>query len=184
MGHKSFVENIMGSVSADPESFNTRLRSKRRVVRSFEAKANNSRTLSERIADHLTLSLGSMTFLIINTVWFVVWITINIGLIPQLPIFDPFPFGLLTMVVSLEAIFLSIIVLISQNRGSKIDDIRDEIGLQITTIAEEEITKIMELQVMLLNKQGIDVSNDKELQLMLKPTDKARIEVELEKQLK
>ncbi len=87
------------------------------------------------------------------------------------------------MIVSLEAIFLAIIVLISQNRASKIDDIREEIGLQMTTIAEEEITKIMKLQVMLLKKQGIDLSDDKELQQMLQPTDKGRIEKKLEKDL-
>ncbi|MDQ3098188.1 MAG: DUF1003 domain-containing protein [bacterium] len=184
MATKSIIENITNAFTADPESYNSRLRSRRRVVKSFEATANASRSFSERVADRLTLSLGTMTFLICNAVWFLVWIAINTHLVPQVPAFDPFPFGLLTMIVSLEAIFLSIIVLISQNRGSKIDDIRDEIDLQITTIAEEEITKIMELQVMLLNKQGIDVSKDKELQKMLRPTDTTHIEVELEKQFK
>ncbi len=131
----------------------------------------------------MTTKLGSMFFLLVNALWFLFWILINTHFIPTIQPFDPFPFGLLTMIVSLEAIFLSIIVLISQNRASRIDDIREEIGLQITTIAEEEITKMMELQVLILKKNGIDVSKDVELQQMLEPTDKNHIEKELEKQL-
>lgn len=165
------------------EEYNNRLTRKRKVIKSFQAKANNNRTVSEKIADQLTLSLGSMTFLILNAIWFFLWITINLELIPGIPAFDPFPFGLLTMVVSLEAIFLAIIVLISQNREAKVADIRGEIDLHINTIAEEEITKIMRLQVLLLKRQGIDLSNDEELQQMLRPTDKNKIETQLEKQL-
>ncbi len=168
----------------DQSAFDRRLRSRRRIINSFEAKANNSRSLSEKIADMMTIRFGSMVFLVVNALWFLLWIVINTHLIPGIIPFDPFPFGLLTMIVSLEAIFLSIIVLISQNRASKIDDIRDEIGLQINTIAEEEITKMMELQVLILKKHGIDVSQDNELQQMLEPTDKGRIERVLEKQLK
>ena len=168
---------------SDPSAFKRRLRSRRQVIESFEAKANSSRTVAERIADFMTTKFGSMAFLCANTLLFLFWILINTNQIPAIRQFDPFPFGLLTTMVSLEAIFLSIIVLMSQNRASKIDDIRDEIDLQITTIAEEEITKMMELQVMILKKQGIDISADQELQQMLEPTDTNRIEKELEKQL-
>jgi len=169
---------------ADSTSFDRRLQSRRRIIDSFETRENKKRSLSEKIADVITVHLGSMIFLVINAVWFLTWILINVNIIPGITPFDPFPFGLLTMIVSLEAIFLSIIVLVSQNRSAKIDDIREEIELQITTIAEEEITKMMELQVMILKKHGIDVSKDKELQQMLEPTDKNRIEKELEKQFK
>lgn len=168
----------------DSSAFKRRLKSRQHVIESFEVQANKNRTLTEKIADFMTTKLGSMTFLVINLVWFFVWISINSISVPGFSPFDPFPFGLLTMMVSLEAIFLSIIVLMSQNRASKIDDIRDEINLQINTIAEEEITKMMELQVMILKKHGIDVSQDKELQQMLEPTDTTRIEKELEKQFK
>ena len=107
----------------------------------------------------------------------------NTGFIYFIQPFDPFPFGLLTMIVSLEAIFLAIIVLISQNRAAKIDDLRAETDLQINTITEEEITKVMELQVLLLKKNGIDVSHDPELMQMLEPTDLDRIEKSLEEQI-
>lgn len=167
----------------DRSSFDKRLRSRRHIFKSFEAKENAKRTFSEKIADSLTKMLGSMAFLVVNALWFIAWITINLGFIPGIKPFDPFPFGLLTMTVSLEAIFLSIIVLIAQNRASKIDKIREEIELQIDTIAEEEITKMMELQVLLLKKNGIDVSKDPSIQSMLMPLDQNRVEKVIEKQL-
>ncbi len=167
----------------DPSAFQRRLKSRRRVIQSFEAKSKTNRTYPEKVADLITSRLGSMPFLLINATWFSIWITINVGLIPIIPPFDPFPFGLLTMIVSLEAIFLAIVVLISQNRTAKIDNLREEIDLQINTISEEEITKMMELQILLLKKNGIDVSNDNELQEMLEPLDSEEIEKSLEKQI-
>lgn len=166
----------------DPSAFNRRLKSRRRVIQSFENKSKASRTFSERTADYITAQLGSMSFLIINALWFFLWIITNTGVVTGIAAFDPFPFGLLTMLVSLEAIFLAIIVLISQNRAAKIDDLREEIDLQINTIAEEEITKMMELQIMLLKKNGIDVSRDRELQQMLEPIDPDKIQAILEKE--
>ena len=87
------------------------------------------------------------------------------------------------MTVSLEAIFLAITVLISQNRAAKIDDLRDEIDLQINTISEEEITKMIELQLLLLKKNGIDVSKDPELEQMLEPMDTEKIEESLKREI-
>src|SRR4051812_26070860 len=85
----------------------------RLVVQSFRAKADAKRTLSDKFADKLTSKFGTVLFLCLNALWFFIWIVINTNLIPGVKAFDPFPFGLLTMVVSLEAIFLAIIVLIS-----------------------------------------------------------------------
>lgn len=104
-------------------------------------------------------------------------------MIPGLPSIDPFPFGLLTMVVSLEAIFLAIIVLISQNREARIAELREEVELYINTYAENEITKILYLQSLLLKKHGIDTSEDTEIAEMLKNLEADKIEHELEKQL-
>jgi len=89
----------------------------------------------------------------------------------------------LTTIVSLEAIILSIFVLISQNRGSKIDDLREEIDLQVDIITESEVTKLLLLVVRLLQKNGVDISSDKELEEMLKPINEAKIEKSLEKQV-
>jgi len=97
----------------------------------------------QRIADWISWFSGSMWFLLINAVWFAVWIAVNtmpLG-VPQ---FDPFPFGLLTMIVSLEAIFLSCFVLISQNRQAEKDRVRSDIEYEVNIKAELEIAHLHE----------------------------------------
>jgi uncharacterized membrane protein len=153
------------------------------IRRSVKASQDEKRGLAERLADTLTKWFGSMPFLIVNCIWFIVWMLINLELIPGVPAFDPFPFGLLTMVVSLEAIILAIIVLISQNRAARIADLREEVALQVEEISEQEITKILVLMKMLLEKEGIDISQDEELQAMLRPTDTKMLEEALEKEV-
>lgn len=156
---------------------------RRKVIKSFKAKANAKRSGAEKFADGLTAKFGSVAFLGLNALWFLVWISWNTGIIPGVEAFDPFPFGLLTMVVSLEAIFLAIIVLISQNREARIGELREEIELQISTISEGEVTKLINLMVLMLEKQGIKIEDDPELIKMLKPIDNAEIERQLEKEL-
>jgi uncharacterized membrane protein len=100
-------------------------------------------TVFERCCDWLAWFSGSIPFLIISTVWFVGWIVINsyhVGL----PQFDPYPFGLLTMIVSLEAIFLSIFVLLSQNRQAEKDRIRSNIDYEVNVKAELEVAHLHE----------------------------------------
>ena len=95
-----------------------------------------------RIADWIAWFSGSMQFLILNAIWFITWIALN-----QLPFgvqFDPFPFGLLTMIVSLEAIFLSCFVLISQNRQAQKDKVRADIEYEVNIKAELEIAHLHE----------------------------------------
>jgi uncharacterized membrane protein len=159
------------------------LMTSRHLIQSFRYKADQKRTVSEKFADAMTTSLGSMKFLVVNVLWFAIWIIVNTGILPGVAPFDPFPFGLLTMVVSLEAIVLSIIVLISQNRTEKIDELRQEVDLQVDMICEEEITKLLKLVTLLLEKQGIDLSEDGELQEMLTPTNVEKLESILEQQI-
>jgi len=154
-----------------------------RIIKSLKAQADARRTPAERFADWLTDFFGTVGFLSMNALWFFGWILLNVGVIPGITPFDPFPFGLLTMIVSLEAIFLAIIVLISQNRAAKIADLREEIDLQINTMAEQEVTKIIQLQLKLLEKNGIILEQDYELERMLKPLHSADIERSLENQL-
>lgn len=170
-----------------PESllspFQTRLIKGTRAIRSMKAKFNRRRSFPEKVADSMTHVSGSITFLFVNMIWFTVWILINLGYVEGIEPFDPYPFGLLTMVVSLEAIILSIIVLVSQNREQKINELREEIDLEIDVISESEITKVMELVAKIAVKNGIDISDDKELAEMLKPLHKAKIESSLEKEI-
>ncbi len=114
-------------------------------LQSIKAEAKRHENWSERIADFFTSFSGSMTFAYIHAAWFIIWVLWNTGLIPGLPPFDPFPFGLLTMMVSLEAIFLSTFVLISQNREQKINTIRDEIDAQINLYQEQELTQVLRI---------------------------------------
>lgn len=155
---------------------------RRQAVKSLKAKADAKRTSAEKFADLLTTRFGSVTFLSLNALWFVVWITWNIGMLPGVEPFDPFPFGLLTMVVSLEAIFLAIIVLISQNREARVAELREEVDLQINTIAEAEVSKLIGMMLLLLEKQGVKVGEDPELQRLLSSSNE-KIQQELEKEL-
>lgn len=138
----------------------------------------------QRMADWMTDAAGSNLFLVVNVVWFAVWIVWNTNLIPGVAPFDAFPFGLLTLIVSLEAILLSIFVLMAQNRSERIDQLRQEIDLQINLIAEDELTKLLCLVSKIAEKQGIDVAGDRDLQEMLAPTNVEKIERVLQTQLK
>jgi uncharacterized membrane protein len=112
-----------------------------RVSRNVNEEVAETITPLLRMADWIAWFSGSMPFLAINTAWFAGWIIINtfdVG-IRQ---FDPYPFGLLTMIVSLEAIFLSIFVLISQNRQSEKDRVRSNIDYEVNVKAEMEIAQL------------------------------------------
>ena len=169
--------SFLGSLFGENEE------SKRKIFKSIKATFDSKRTRVERIADWMTSSFGSMTFLLINVFIFLFWILINTGQIKWITPFDPFPFILLTTFVSLEAIILAIFVLISQNRNSKIDDLREETHLQINLISEKEITKLMKMMEILLEKQGVDLSQDPELKKLLKPISEEEIENKLAKEI-
>ncbi len=117
------------------------------------------RTASDKLADKVTASAGSTPFLVFNLVWFVSWVLINTGTFGEKYVFDEYPFGFLTMVVSLEAIILAVFVLISQNRQSKRSEIRSELDYITDLQADAEITAIMSMLERLAEKQGIAVDD-------------------------
>ena len=90
----------------------------------------------DRAADKVTDFAGSLRFVYLHSVWFGIWVLINIGILGASLKFDPFPFGLLTMIVSLEAIFLSTFVMVSQNRQAKRSDIRAQMDFETNLRAE------------------------------------------------
>jgi len=94
------------------------------------------RGVQDHIADVITAFAGSMVFVYVHMVWFAGWILINEGLFGQAAVFDPFPFGLLTMIVSLEAIFLSTFVMVSQNRQAARDTIRADLNFEASVRSE------------------------------------------------
>jgi uncharacterized membrane protein len=112
-----------------------------RVSRNANAEVEERATFVQRVADWLAWFSGSMLFLLLHALWFGAWIALNVGIlnIPGLSGFDPFPFGLLTMIVSLEAIFLSTFVLISANRQTEKDKVRADIEYDVNIKAEMEV---------------------------------------------
>ncbi len=135
-------------------------------IESFKAKMDRKRTFSDRIADGITSAFGSIPFFIFNFLFFFIWIAWNNGWIPGVHVFDPYPYGMLTMVVSLEAIFLSIFVLISQNHASNTADLREEIDLHINVRAEAEITRILIMLDQIHDHLGLTPEDDAELRRM------------------
>ena len=132
------------------------------IINSRRAVAEQ-RTSEDRLADTITNISGHIYFVYFHLVWFGVWILINLGYFGIEP-FDPFPFGLLTMIVSLEAIFLSAFVLISQNRLSAEADRRADLDLQIGLLAEHELTRVLKMLDEIQDKLGIENDDDPELQ--------------------
>ena len=127
---------------------------------------------------HVIAFAIAMALLVLHVVWFGAWMLWNIGYFGLAP-FDPFPFGLLTMIVSLEAIFLSIFVLLAQKRESAIAELREEMSLQVGLRLEEEVTKTLQLVAGLYTRMGHNIAEDPELQETLQPLDLAAIEEEL-----
>lgn len=148
---------------------------RRQFFKSFEAKSLRSRSLLTQLSDDLTEICGSTPFLVFHIILFAAWVILNTEIIPGTIPFDPFPFGLLTMVVSLEAIFLAIFILVSQNRSSLVNTMREEVHLRVNLIAEEEITKILEVLADVRKHVGIK-KLDPELEEMLQRTDTGYIE--------
>jgi uncharacterized membrane protein len=117
----------------------------------------------ERVAAAITRFTGSMTFVYIHLAFYGAWVLVNLGLIPGVPKFDP-SFVVLAMEASVEAIFLSTFVLISQNRMAAAADKRADLDLQISLLTEHELTKLSELVVEIAKRLDIQVSADPELQ--------------------
>ena len=134
-------------MSTETVSQNEIIRKNISAISEMQRKDVATRKPQERLSDSVTRFSGSTAFVFIHIVWFGLWILLNIGLVhlPYISEFDPFPFGLLTMVVSLEAIFLSTFVLISQNRMSALSEKRAELDLQVNMLAEQKAAKTLEL---------------------------------------
>ncbi|WP_327320358.1 DUF1003 domain-containing protein [Streptomyces sp. NBC_01235] len=94
------------------------------------------RSSQDRVADAITSFAGTMRFVYLHALWFAVWIALNEGLLGKAGIFDPYPYGLLTMIVSLEAIFLSTFVMISQNRQAVRENVRADLDFETNLRSE------------------------------------------------
>lgn len=149
---------------------------------SLQSKLQFEKSPPEVFIKYLVGYFGTLAFLILNVVIIILWILLNTGTLPIFPIFDPYPFNLLIMLVSLFAILLSIIVLISQNRQGRITEIRQQVDLEINVRTEQEVTKILELLDSLHVELGIK-KKDHELEEMKEKIDLEEIKEEIEEVL-
>ncbi len=136
-------------------------------------------TWTDATAKILTKSFGTVWFLGIIFIFILLWVGINLGVVPWLEVFDMYPFNLLSAIVSVFGIFLSIIVLISQDRQGRIADVRQRIDFEINVRAETEITKILNMLDEIHNEIGI-AKVDTELEKMKEKIDITEIKQEIE----
>jgi uncharacterized membrane protein len=126
-----------------------------RTIIQLRLKASRERTSQDRAADAITSFSGSMVFVYLHIAWFSIWVVLNTGGFGVHP-FDQFPYGLLTMVVSLEAIFLSTLVLITQNRLSDEVEHRADLDLHVGLLAEHELTRVLQMLDAIQEKLGVE----------------------------
>lgn len=141
----------------------------------LQSELKSSLDITKTRTDHITVFvveiLGSIKFLFFCMTLFTVWICWNLNLLGPLKVFDPFPFPILEMTVSLFAIILSVSVLINQNRQGKIEKIRQQVDFEVNVRAEEEITKVLTMLHEIHQKLGLNSAADKELEEMKEATD-------------
>ena len=138
------------------------LRNIRAIVEARQRDAAK-RTRTQRVADSITQFTGSVALMIVHASLFVIWIAMNSAILPIHP-WDPFPFPILAMLASVEAIFLSIFVLMGQRRMTQIADQRAELDLQINLLAEHEITHVLELVDAIAKRLGIQHRKPEEVE--------------------
>ena len=149
------------------------------AIITMEQAAMDARSTGERISDTIARHAGRVWFISAHAVWFFGWITLNVGLVPGIRPFDPYPFQFLTFVVSLEAIFLSLFILMSQNRSNRQADARSHLDLQINLLAEQESTKMLEMLQSLCRHHKLSVANDLEVENLKTPTEPTELLKEL-----
>jgi uncharacterized membrane protein len=141
------------------------------AVAQLEAADRARQTAAERFSDAVAQMAGTTWFVGFHVVWFAAWIAWNVGLVPGWRPIDPFPFSFLTLVVSLEAIFLSIFVLISQNNLTRLSERRAQLDLQINLLAEQESTRTVVLLERIAAQLGVPVPAEPGESELTTPTD-------------
>jgi uncharacterized membrane protein len=166
------------SDSASPAKKNVR------TIADLEHAALHHRSLTARMSDVVCRIAGSGVFILVHLALFSTWVVLNSGKAGGFEPFDPYPFTFLTFIVSLEAIFLSIFVLISQNRMAHQADRRAHLDLQINLLAEEENTMMLRMLRELCVKQGINPDKlGDDGKALLHKTDLQALMKDLEKHL-
>jgi uncharacterized membrane protein len=162
-----------------PQSVEELTRQNVDMVVQLEEAAKAQRTTADRVADAISDFCGSMTFVWVHIAWFVIWIGLNTWL-PKKDHFDPFPFTFLTLVVSLEAIFLSTFILISQNHQTRLSERRNHLDLQINLLSEQENTKMLQLLERIAQHIGIPGGGDPHVKVLEESTQPEQLVEQIE----
>ena len=154
------------------------------AIAKLEHEALLRRTSTERASDAITKMIGSTAFLLLQVLLVLTWSVINLSLIPGVRAFDPFPFGILALVISSESVVLTIFVLISQNRMARQAEKRSHLDLQVGMLAEQELTAMLQMQHKICQHLGIDIESAKhELKGFSDATDVGKLASDLENRL-
>ena len=173
------MENpLLRRAAANPTQYNID------AIAKLEHDALDRRTLTERVSDVITKLVGNVGFLVAQLLLVSGWCLVNVHVIPGLKAFDPFPFGVLALVVSSESVFLTIFVLISQSRMARQSERRSHLDLQVGMLSEQELTTILQMLQKLCQHLGVNVDSSKqEVQSFSKTTDVHKLASELEDKL-
>jgi uncharacterized membrane protein len=154
------------------------------AIARLEHEALPRRNMTERASDEIVKLVGSIAFLLLQVLLVLTWSAINLNLVSVVKPFDPFPFGILALVISSESVFLRIFVLISQNRMMRQAERRSHLDLQVGMLAEQELTTMLQMQHKICRHLGIDVESAKhELKGFSDATDVSKLASELEDKL-
>lgn len=170
--HRSDSVELADHVGDNPALSNVIERNIRTII-DLRQQAAQTRGLQGQLADSITTFSGRMAFVYVHVIWFGLWFLLNTGHL-GFPPFDPFPYGFLTMIVSLEAIFLATFVLISQNRLSAEAEYRADLNLHISLLTEHELTRVLQMLDAIQTRMGIenDVGSDlADLEMETRPED-------------
>jgi uncharacterized membrane protein len=149
----------------------------------IEQASRNARSRIDHCASTITRAAGTAYSIVLHLIWFAAWLLVNLNIVPGIKPFDPFPFNLLTAFVSLEAIFLTLFVLIAQNRMSQEADKRAQLDLQVNLLAEKETTLILRMLKDISEQMGMTGSSTHELRDLLKETNVDELAEKLEEAL-
>jgi uncharacterized membrane protein len=154
------------------------------AIAQMEHDALSRRTPTERVSDVMTKLVGNLGFLLAHLIVISIWSLWDLHVIPGLKAFDPFPFGILALVVSSESVFLTIFVLISQGRMARQAERRSHLDLQVGMLSEQELTTILQMLQKLCQHVGVNVDSSKqEIQSFSKTTDVHQLASELDDKL-
>jgi uncharacterized membrane protein len=154
------------------------------AIAKLENDALNRRTPTERVSDIITKVVGNVGVLLAQLILISGWSLVNLHLIPVVKAFDPFPFGVLALIVSSESVFLTIFVLISQSRMARQSERRSHLDLQVGMLSEQELTTILQMLQKLCQHMGVNVdSSRQEVRSFSKTTDVHKLASELEDKL-